>query len=293
MALAGCAFVAAPRHPRPVLPTRAIVAATPLGTPELAGFESRGEHRWHGTLRGDGETVLFELWSERDPAAPRPLVLLVPMLAGGEGIMDYVADTMFDRGFDVALCARAGSAMRAGQRSADLQELFRRTVLHQRLVLAWLRGTDAGRGQFVLGISLGGMVATAVAAQEPELAGAAICLAGGDLPSLVPKSSESRVRRWLEWRLTTDGVGVDHIRWELRQQLAYEPLALARAVATDKVLFVSADFDDVVPAANQDLLWEALGRPERMFVPFGHYTAALAIGPILSAAADHFAARCR
>jgi len=66
---------------------------------------------------------------------------------------------------------------------------------------------------------------------------------------------------------------------------------MASAIATDKVLFVSADFDDVVPQSNQDLLWEALGRPARMNVPLGHYTAVLAIGPILTAAACHFAAR--
>ena len=55
-------------------------------------------------------------------------------------------------------------------------------------------------------------------------------------------------------------------------------------------MFVSAQFDTVVPERNQDLLWEALGRPARMRVPFGHYTSALAISSVLAAAAEHFTA---
>lgn len=294
LGLAACSFAPAPGHPRPVLPPPTAVAPEPVHDAKLTGFEQKGSHRWSGSLSGHGETVDFELYSDRDPeAAPRPLVLLVPMLAGGAILMDFVAASMFERGFDVAFCARAGSAMTAGQRGADLQELFRRTVLHQRMLLSWLRETATGRPEFVLGISLGGMVATAVAAHEPLLAGAAICLSGGDLQSLVPDSAEPRVQRWLDWRQREDGVGLDHVRWELRTQLAFEPVALASAVETEKVLFVSAGFDDVVPAANQDLLWEALGRPSRMTVPLGHYSAVLAIGPILTAAADHFEARMR
>ncbi len=297
---ASCTSGIAPRHPRPALPAAARARPEPLTAPTVTGLERTGPARWRGRLEGHDETVRFQLWSTRDASAadtpPRPLVLLVPMLAGGAAIMEFVGDSMFARGFDVALCDRAGSAMKPGQRGPELQELFRRTVLHQRLLLAWLRTTDAQRGgarqpQFVLGISLGGMVATAVAAHEPELAGVTICLAGGHLPSLIPASGESRVENWVAWLQETDGVGVDHVRSELREHLHYEPLLMAPAVATEKVLFVAAVFDDVIPRLNQDLLWEALGRPARYDVPFGHYTAAIAISPILSAAADHFATR--
>ena len=50
-------------------------------------------------------------------------------------------------------------------------------------------------------------------------------------------------------------------------------------------------FDDVVRPRYQQLLWEALGRPARMTVPLGHYTSALALGPILNAVSDFFVDR--
>jgi pimeloyl-ACP methyl ester carboxylesterase len=242
-------------------------------------------------LQGMGETVEFELW--RSGGEPRPLVLLVPILAGGADLLENVGRRLQARGFDIAFCGRAGSALKPPQRGPELEELLRRTVLHQRLLLAWLRGPSnpPPRGTFVLGMSLGGMVATAVAALEPDLDGLAICLSGGDLPTLVPNSQEGRVEAWVKWRREADGVGTDHLQWELRRELALEPVAMAASIETAKVLFVSAWFDAVIPQHNQDLLWEALGRPARLTVPLGHYTAALAIDPILSAAADHFTGR--
>ncbi len=299
--LAGaCAYAPAPQYPRQALPPTFSAATGPrtLPAPDLLSTEDLGFCRQRGTLQSrdeasGGETVEFELWRTPDErTGPRPLVLLVPILAGGADLMQNVALRLQARGFDVAFCERAGSALKPPQRGPELEELFRRTVLHQRLLLAWLRTLDpAPHGTFVLGMSLGGMVATAVAALEPDLEGIAICLSGGDLPTLVPDSQETRVQAWVRWRRETDGIGTDHLQWELRRELDLEPVRMAASVDTKKVLFVSAFYDAVIPRRNQDLLWEALGRPARLTVPLGHYTAALAIDPILSAAADHFTSR--
>lgn len=252
----------------------------------------------HGSLRGvlaaGDETVRFELRRRPPDGAPRPLVLLLPILAGGEDLLDGVARRLLDQGFDVAFCARVGAALRPPQRAPELDDLFRRTVLHQRLLLRWLRHQPdvAPSGWFALGMSMGGMVATVLAALEPGLDGVAICLSGGDMGGMMLRSSEGRVQNWLAFRRTTDGVGDDHLAWEVRQYLRHEPVAFAAAIPTAKVLFVSAAFDTVVPRRHQDLLWEALGRPARLSVPLGHYTAALTIDPILRAAAAHFRSRC-
>jgi pimeloyl-ACP methyl ester carboxylesterase len=224
------------------------------------------------------------------PEPPPPMVLLVPILAGGQELMDLVATRLLARGFDVASCARAGSAMRPPQRGPELDELFRRTVLHQRVLLRHLRQLPTPpRATCVLGISLGGMVATALAAVDPELSAAAIVVSGGDVANLVTVSSEPRVQTWRTWRRETDGVGDDCLGDELRQRLHHEPIRLARAVPTAKVLFVGGTLDSVIPPRHQDLLWEALGRPRRVDLPLGHYTAALAIDGVVAAAASHFA----
>lgn len=289
-----CSYLPAPQAPRPALPLRAPAAsAGPVPDAVLVERAELDGGGLRGTLAAGGETVQFELRRRPATGAPRPLVLLLPILAGGEELLDSVAQRMLDHGFDVAFCARVGSALRPPQRGPELDDLFRRTVLHQRILLRWLRHADgvAPSGWFALGMSMGGMVATVLAALEPDLDGVTICLAGGDMGGMMGRSSEGRVRKWLAWRRATDGVGDDHLAWEVRQYLHHEPLAFAGSVPTGKVLFVSARFDTVVPRRHQDLLWEALGRPARLDVALGHYTAAVAIDPILGAAADHFRAR--
>lgn len=295
LALLGACTIDAPaRWPRPTLPGPTPlfpVAAAPQ--PSVLELRDHGDGRRTGLLGHGDERVRFDV--RRAPTADgsaAPLVLVVPILAGGEDLMEHVASRMQAHGFDVAFCARVASAMRPPQRGRDLDELFRRTVLHQRLLLQWLRREPVAPASLhVLGLSLGGMVATALAAEEPELRGVAICLSGGDVPSLVTASSEGRVRSWRQWRADHDGIGDVVLQDELRTRLQHEPIRLARAVATDKVLWVQAAFDTVIPAPQRDVLWEALGRPRRLQVPFGHYTAALAIGPILDAVADHLRAR--
>lgn len=300
LALAGaaCSYQPAPTRPRPVLPPAIPVreAAPAIAPPATKQLTQVGADRWRGELlappvagaAAEGEVVEFELW--RTPGERRPLVLLVPILAGGAALMESVGRRLQDRGFDIAFCGRAGAALKPPQRGPELEELFRRTVLHQRLLLAWLRAPEhePPSATFVLGMSLGGIVATAVAALEPELAGVAICLSGGDLPRLVTASSERRVRAWVDWRRQHDGVGTDELVWELADHLALEPVAMAASVPTGKVLFVTAALDTVIPRANRQILWEALGRPAQFAVPWGHYTAILAIDPIVGAAAAHF-----
>ncbi|MFY9342591.1 MAG: hypothetical protein WAT39_08880 [Planctomycetota bacterium] len=244
-----------------------------------------------GVLAGSGETVRFRLRGMHGDGA-QPFVLLVPILAGGEGLMTKVGDSLLARGYAVAACERAGRALQAGQRGPELETLFARTVLHQRLLLRWLREGAGVRGPgFVLGISLGGMVTAVLAALEPDLAGVAVCLSGGDIAALIPVSSERRVQTWRQWRRHADGVGDDHLAWELREALRHEPLRFAPAVPTGRVFLVSADFDTVVPRAHQDLLWEAFGRPTRLHVPLGHYSAALLLDSIVGAVVSHFDAR--
>ncbi len=286
----GCTYAPAPSSARPPLPT-ALAGSGPLPAAELRELHEVGKGCQRGVLVAGPESVAFEL--RTTPASPpRPFVLLVPILAGGKDLMDAVASALVTRGFDVGFCDRVGGALRPGQRGADLDELFRRTVLHQRLLLRWHRQRSATPvPHFVLGLSLGGMVSTVVGALEPDLDGVAICLSGGDLADVVATSSEVRVANWRAWRHENDGVGDDHLRWELATSLQYEPLRYAAAIATERVLLVTAQFDTVVRRRNQDVLWEALGRPARLQVPLGHYSAALWFSGILDSVAEHFRKR--
>lgn len=294
LAAQACSYVDAPAHPRPALAVPEAVAKRfeLPGPVELLALDRLGDG---STLSGDlgcgPETVHFTLHlAERTDA---PLVLLVPILGGGDELLRTMARRFVERGYHAVHCARVGSALRPPQRGPDLEAMIVRTVLHQRAVLTWLESCREVRPRaiFACGASMGGIVTTLLAAIEPRLSGAAMCLAGADLPAILADSTEPRVVRWREWRREADGIAGAPLEQELRANLRSDPLRFAAYVPTDRVFLVSATLDDVVRKSHQDLLWEALGRPQRVAVPLGHYTTALALDPLMSSIADFFDAR--
>lgn len=295
LGLCSCSFVEAPTYPRPALalPASARAPFELPGPVVLIRLEPlAGNDVVVGDLACGEETVHFQL--HRAARKDAPLVLLVPILAGGQELQRMMAARFVARGYHVVFCDRVGPAMRPPQRGPDLERMLARTVIHQRAVLAWLADCREVHPPaiFACGASLGGIVTTLLTAVEPDLAGAAMCLAGADLPSILVDSNEARILKWRDWRRDTDGLAGTPLDQELRAALQSDPLHYAPYVDTDRVFLIATSFDDVVRPAHQDLLWEALGRPQRLSVPLGHYTAALALDPLMSSIADFFDARC-
>ncbi len=297
---AACSHWPAPRHPRPALPLPADIARhyalpgpvheellVPLGVDD--GLRIR-----RGALRAGDERAEFHYLVSAEPAAePVPFVLCLPILAGGRDLMWFVALEFAHRGYAVAWPERVGSALTAEQDTNALEDLFRRTVIHNRMVLAWAKRqpeVDPERTACV-GISMGGIVGGVLAALEPDLRGVALCLAGADLGGLLRVSAEPRARRWRAERRAAEGLSGHALADAVRRALRSDPARVAAYVPTDKVLLVGGWLDAVVPPRHQDLLWEALGRPERRMLPLGHYTAALGFWTIMGYLQEFLAAR--
>ena len=60
----------------------------------------------------------------------------------------------------------------------------------------------------------------------------------------------------------------------------HEPARFAGKVHPSRVLLVDAAFDHCMPQTARDGLWEALGRPERITLRYGHKVAFLSMTPL-------------
>lgn len=278
-----------PAHPRQALPLPPELAARyalpgPVVEEALVPIGGQdGIRFFRGRARAGDEVAEFTFLL---PQTDRPVsfVLTLPILGGGDDLMWIVASQFAAQGHAVGWAQRPGRALAPGQRSDELERLFRRSVVQNRILLAWARQQPEIDPQIsaAVGISTGGLLATVLTAVDPTLTVAALCLAGGDLPDLLLRSDERRVVEWRAGRLRDDGVGAAELAREIARELVSDPLRFGAYIEPERVLLVSAEFDTVVPPRNQDLLWESLGRPERMFVPLGHYSAALALPVIVS-----------
>lgn len=295
LGLSGCVALPGPSHPRPALPLPDLYATAfalpgevieeqtvPAGSTAAFAYV-------RGAVRAGGERATFHLLQ---PATgrPAPVVLCLPILAGGAELMWHVAANLARRGFAALWADRCGPALTAGQQSAELNALFTRTLIQNRMLLAWARRQPhrfLPDQRALLGISTGGILGAILLALEPDVRAGALCLAGGDLPDLLLESSEARVVAWRDSRRRRDGIAGTFLRAELARDLLADPVRLAPFVATERVLLVQARLDDVVPVRYQDLLWEGLGQPRRLQLPLlGHYPAALALDAILDEISD-------
>ena len=287
--LTGCAHFQPATHPRPALPLPDHIAARyaldgEVFEESLVEVGNEPAYRvFRGRVRAGEEIADFHALIPHGKGA-KPFVLCLPILAGGEALMWMVGGNLVERGYAVAWTKRVASALKPGQRGPELEELFRGTVRHNRMVLEWAREQpqiDSSRMGCV-GISMGGMVASALMAVEPDLQGGAVCLAGGNLADMLMVSAEPRAERWRRWRHVEDGISGSMLRAELREHIVSDPALLGPFIPTEKVVLIGGALDSVVPPNHLDLLWESLGRPERHTLPLGHYTAALAFPSIMT-----------
>lgn len=296
--LTACSTSPLPRHPRPALPSVRSAAITRYALPAAeVTVEPVAEPTRSGGVRTSRVTLVCgseraeAVVVEPDDDLPRPLVLCLPILAGKHTVAALLAAHFAASGIRAAWVSRAGSTLEPGVDVAGMEALLRRTVVHSRMFLAWARTRPDVDPQrlAVFGTSLGGMVGCAVLAAEPELAAGILAITGGDLPDLLLNSRERRVRRWRGEALDARAVPASEVRRHGIRALDSDPLSLAAAVDPGHLLVFATRFDDSVPGRNQDLLWEALGRPQRHLLPAGHYGVAVFL-PWILARADRFLA---
>jgi hypothetical protein len=70
---------------------------------------------------------------------------------------------------------------------------------------------------------------------------------------------------------------VQTLREDLRKTIRTDPVGLAGNVLRETVLMFLARLDHSVPAKTGESLRKALGQPETVFLPFGHYASVLAL----------------
>ncbi|HCF38831.1 MAG TPA: alpha/beta hydrolase, partial [Thermosipho africanus] len=54
--------------------------------------------------------------------------------------------------------------------------------------------------------------------------------------------------------------------------LKIDPIAYAKFVKTERIIFIEALFDKALPKSTRKMLWEMLGKPRRHVIFSGHVT---------------------
>lgn len=259
-------------------------------------------HVWSGSfvlrLPDDPEplSVAFELWQAREPVAARaPAIVITPILGGGRSLAVYHCRAFTEAGMHAVLVDRGTRVLKRTWPIEDVERQLRRAVAARRAVVDWLetRPDVDPRRLGAFGISMGGILTSVLLAAEPRLGSGVVALAGGDVPAIISRSEEGRLVEWRAQKATDLGADELAVETRLRACLPSDPAQLAPFVDARRVLFVTTRWDDVVPLENQELLWRALGCPQRYDLPAGHYSGIVYLPWVMDTAVEWFQARWR
>ncbi len=221
-----------------------------------------------------------------DGSGSRPGILILPVLRDRLSLASgTLARYLALHGF-AALEVRSGTSfldhVRVTQDGEDptWEDVETEMIRDGRRGLDWLsgqNGVDPGR-LGIVGISHGAMIGPCVMGVDRRLRAGVFCMGGADEAMIVARSRERSVRRFRERIMKVHGLTDPEDLLRLAQQRISrtEPMQYASHVDPRAVLLFKTRRDRAVVPEAQDKLWEALGRPRRITLPFGHLGFGLA-----------------
>jgi dipeptidyl aminopeptidase/acylaminoacyl peptidase len=121
----------------------------------------------------------------------------------------------------------------------------------------------------ITGVSLGGIMTALAAGVDGGFYRVVPILAGGDLAAITFHARETRpVRSALEAKGLTEADAE-------RLMAPIDPLHFASRIDPRTCLMINAARDEVIPRATTEALCRAIGSPQILWTPLGHYSSAL------------------
>jgi hypothetical protein len=203
-----------------------------------------------------------------------PTILALPIAGGVDFCVETFARYYASHGFNCAIVHNREVELDHIDSAEEAEEYFRQTVLDSRQVLDYLstrKEVDTDK-LGCMGISLGGIKASAVSGVDERIKCTVVALAGGSMADIFILSKEKAIKEYMsQW--VDMGVSPEAIRIELSDKLLTDPVRLAKYVDARNTLMFIAVFDRVVPKECGKNLWRATGKPEVVYLLSGHYTS--------------------
>ncbi|MBP8305162.1 MAG: prolyl oligopeptidase family serine peptidase [Phycisphaerae bacterium] len=203
-------------------------------------------------------------------------ILVLPISGGVDFCVESFARLFASHGLHAAIVHNREVRVERIRTAEEVEDYFRQVVLDNRQVLDWLvRQPEVDPNRLgSLGLSLGGIRASLVVGVDDRIRAVVMGLAGGSFADMAVTSKEKKLRRCIE-RWAKSGIPREDIHKELSAKVRTDPLRLAPYIdARDALLFI-AMFDRSVPRESGDRLRRAIGNPETVYLPSGHYSGFL------------------
>jgi hypothetical protein len=161
-------------------------------------------------------------------------------------------------------------------------ERYRTSVVDLRRLLDWAETrSDVDQSRIgIVGFSMSALVAATLMGNDARISSAVLMMGAAELGDVFASCGNraGEVRRHV----------LENYGWSLGQYRDFfaklfgpaDPVRYRGHYNPEKILMIDASFDDCMPRAARDALWEATGRPERISLPYRHRGAFYSITPL-------------
>lgn len=289
----GCSSVWLPqdKNPRPATPlSNEIISLAKIDEIPKVLMEQTTEKEWSGKIIFNDEELSFK-YLRSNLSCSHDLVFVYKILNDKYHIISgLIADMLLEANFDCIILEQENFLSRKWVRPLLKNQVIngKRLLSYDnynanlirgvgRIIKYWMPQQKTLTGKFgFVGVSMGGIHATAAASIFPKSTINVIIMAGGDNEELFEKSQESLVIRnrqaLLESYEQSDAIKAEKMLSRDLTQMKFQILELAKSVNTTKIKMIITLDDTSVPTACQWRLYHALGNPETRLYPTGHYT---------------------
>lgn len=225
-----------------------------------------------------------------DGPRARAGIVVLPIQGGNYEVSTMLATWLARRGYQTIRFERRAEWLELDREITALPDIMRQFEADiRRGIDWWLAQPDGPERLGLMGVSMGGVVGSVIAALDARIRATVLVIAGGDLPSILVNGRDAELNVWRATVAKRMGVSEPDLLPPLRACLdAHDNLHRCGGRDPHTTLFFAARFDRVMPWANSRRLWEALGRPKRRILPCGHYSTMIFVPYVRRAALRWF-----
>ncbi len=203
----------------------------------------------------------------------QPALLISPILGGKNRVASHFARYFSKHGYHCIVVHRPKDITRNTSTIEQLEHRLHDAVTRDRAALDWLCQQPGVNPDAIgsFGVSYGGIKNVILAGVDDRLKTNIFALAGAEMRSLISNSNHKKLRNIK----TIIKSSTENPKSPELNKIHMEPLQFAPYIDPRTTLLILARFDHTVPRANGEILRQALGFPRTVYIPSGHYSAAI------------------
>jgi dienelactone hydrolase len=243
-----------------------------------------------------GRQVSAEYYRSTAPG-PRPVVVVLPLWGTSAYPSSAITRTLIARGgeglsvvqvlgerylFDWDGVATSATEAEFRARVREMSARMRTTVVDLRRLLDWIALQPELDGERIglVGFSMSAVVGAQLIGADARVRSAVLMLGGANLEEIIATCNGplANVRRTITERFDWSRERYEEEVGEIFGVL--NPARFPALTSPDDILMIDSRFDECMPATARDAYWDALGRPRRLSLLYGHRQSFWSLTPI-------------